>query len=134
MAAPPGVVPPGTQKKVKPPKGQPMAMVPGMPGALPRPGVVPHLMFVNGPRAGERIPLKHGFIIGKAPTCDLVIEDGYTSTHHAQIGLDPYGNARLYDAGSTNGTFVNGVRVTELVLEHGISIRIGSTELRFLAQ
>jgi hypothetical protein len=131
-SVPPGVIPPpGKAKKSKP--GKAPAIVANVPMSRP-PGVAPHLMFVTGPRAGERIPLKHGFLIGKAPTCDLVIEDGYTSTHHAQIGIDAYGNCRLYDAGSTNGTFVNGVRVTELPLEHGIGIRIGSTELRFLAQ
>jgi pSer/pThr/pTyr-binding forkhead associated (FHA) protein len=48
--------------------------------------------------------------------------------------MDPSGNCRLYDRNSTNGTFVNGVRVTEVVLDHGMSVRIGSTELRFLAQ
>jgi pSer/pThr/pTyr-binding forkhead associated (FHA) protein len=64
----------------------------------------------------------------------LLIEDGYTSAHHAQIGMDQFGNCSLYDRGSTNGTFVNGVRVGECVLSHGVSLRIGSTELRFLAQ
>lgn len=134
---PPGVLPPGVVAgapgSVPPEKGKPAPIVSNV--AMPAaPRVAPHLMFITGPRAGERLPLKHGFLIGKAPNCDLVIEDGYTSTHHAQIGIDAYGNCRLYDAGSTNGTFVNGVRVTELPLEHGISIRIGSTELRFLAQ
>ena len=73
-------------------------------------------------------------MIGKQPGCDLVIDDGFTSSQHAQIGMDHFGNCRLYDRGSTNGTFVIGQRVTEYVLEHGMSVRIGSTELRFLAQ
>jgi pSer/pThr/pTyr-binding forkhead associated (FHA) protein len=91
-------------------------------------------MIVSGPRAGERVALRHGFMIGKVAGCDLVIEDGYTSTHHAQVMVDPAGNCRLFDYGSTNGTFVNGVRITDHPLEHGASIRIGSTELRFLTQ
>jgi len=48
--------------------------------------------------------------------------------------MDTSGTCRLYDRNSTNGTFANGVRVTEVVLAHGMSVRIGSTELRFLAQ
>jgi pSer/pThr/pTyr-binding forkhead associated (FHA) protein len=48
--------------------------------------------------------------------------------------MDQAGNCRLYDRSSTNGTFVNGVRVTDVVLDHGMLIRIGSTELRFLAR
>jgi pSer/pThr/pTyr-binding forkhead associated (FHA) protein len=63
-----------------------------------------------------------------------VIDDGFTSSQHAQIGIDPAGTCRLYDRGSTNGTFVNGVPVRETVLAHGVTIRIGSTELRFLTQ
>jgi hypothetical protein len=94
----------------------------------------PHLIFLNGPRTGERVALRNGFSIGKAPGNDMLIEDGFTSSQHAQIGMDHFGNCRLYDRGSTNGTFVNGVRVQEYVLEHGVSLRIGSTELRFLAQ
>ena len=40
----------------------------------------------------------------------------------------------LYDRGSTNGTYVNGVRVTQTALQHGLVIKIGSTELTFLAE
>ncbi|MBC7978118.1 MAG: FHA domain-containing protein, partial [Myxococcales bacterium] len=80
------------------------------------------------------IPLQHGFTIGKSPGSNLILDDGYTSTNHAQIGMEPGGTCRLYDRNSTNGTFANGVRITEVVLGHGMSIRIGSTELRFLAE
>ena len=89
---------------------------------------------MTGPRTGEEIALRHGFLVGKQPGCDLTIDDGFTSSQHAQFGVDHFGNCRLYDRGSTNGTFVNGVRVTEYVLEHGMTIKIGSTDLRFLAQ
>jgi len=94
----------------------------------------PRLYIASGPRTGEVIALRHGFLIGKQLGCDLQIDDGYTSSQHAQIGMDHFGNCRLYDRGSTNGTFVNGVRITDHPLEHGNTLRIGSTELRFLAQ
>jgi pSer/pThr/pTyr-binding forkhead associated (FHA) protein len=121
---------PAKSKPSKPPKNQPQPVAAPM-----APSVVgPALLIMSGPRTGERVPLQHGFTIGKAPASSLVIDDGYTSTQHAQVGMDQFGNCRLYDRNSTNGTFVNGVRVTETVLGHGMSIRIGSTELRFLAQ
>lgn len=132
---PPGMLPPGMI-----PGAAPGAFPPGMTGkpvaapAVMAPAGSAYLMFVDGPRAGQRLPLRTGFLIGKAPTCDLVIEDGYTSTHHAQLAVDATGKWQLYDMGSTNGTFINGVRVTHAALEQGISIKIGSTELRFLAQ
>ncbi len=133
---PPGVAPPpGKQKKVKAPRPAPAGVAPVAPPPVAAPvGPGPHLIFLTGPRAGERLHVHNGFMIGKQPGCDLLIDDGYTSGQHAQIGMDHFGNCRLYDKGSTNGTFVNGVRVTEYVLEHGVSLRIGSTELRFLAQ
>jgi hypothetical protein len=118
-----------------------MAAHPSMPpqqapqaGLLPNGRPIPALMMVTGPRAGERVVLRNGFLIGKQPGCDLIFDDGYTSSQHAQIGMDATGTCRLYDRNSTNGTFANGVRITEVVLDHGMSVRIGSTELRFLAQ
>ncbi|HEY0990479.1 MAG TPA: FHA domain-containing protein, partial [Kofleriaceae bacterium] len=123
-------IPPPKGKKVKskPPRSQPQ------PAPAPAPVAGPALLVMTGPRTGERIPLQNGFTIGKAPTSNLVLDDGYTSSQHAQVGIDHMGNCRLYDRNSTNGTFANGVRVTEVVLDHGMSVRIGSTELRFLAQ
>lgn len=128
--AAPGVAPPAkpSRWRSKPPKAPPAPVV------APPPANGPALLVLTGPRAGQRVPLQNGFTIGKAPSSSLMLDDGYTSTNHAQIGMDPFGNCRLYDRNSTNGTFVNGVRVTEVVLDHGMSVRIGSTELRFLAQ
>jgi hypothetical protein len=131
MAGVPGAPPAG---KASWWRGKPKA--PPAPVAAPPPPPVagPALLVLTGPRTGQRIPLQNGFTIGKAPSSSLVLDDGYTSTNHAQVGVDPSGTCRLYDRNSTNGTFVNGVRVTEVVLDHGMSVRIGSIELRFLAQ
>jgi hypothetical protein len=128
---PPGSRPPKSSWfKSKPPSQPPAAPPP--PVAAPVTG--PSLLVISGPLAGQRIALANGFTIGKAPGSNLVIDDGYASTQHAQVGMDQFGNCRLYDRNSTNGTFVNGVRISEVVLDHGMSVRIGSTELRFLAQ
>ena len=116
------------------PKRSKEKAAPPAPGLLANGRPIPALLLMTGPRAGERILLKHGFLIGKQPGCDLLIEDGYTSSQHAQIGMDATGNCKLYDRGSTNGTLVNGVRITETALEHGVAIKIGSIEMRFLAQ
>jgi len=134
MAPPPGHVAPGS-KPPRPPKpakaGKPAKHQPVAP---PMPVVGPALLVLSGPRTGERIPLLNGFTIGKAPGSTLLLDDGYTSSVHASIVMDQAGTCRLYDRNSTNGTFANGVRITEVVLDHGMSVRIGSTELRFLAQ
>jgi hypothetical protein len=117
----------------------PMA-VPSMPPRGPQAGLlangrpIPALIMMTGPRAGERILLRNGFSVGKQPGSDLVIEDGYTSSQHAQFTMDPQGNCVLYDLGSTNGTFVNGARIQTSALAHGVTIKIGSIEMRFLTQ
>ena len=121
---------PGQMPQQPMPQPQMPPQMPVMPAGRPPPA----LLVMSGPLAGQRVMLRNGFLIGKQPGCDLLIDDGYTSSQHAQIGIDAYGNCRLYDRGSTNGTFINGVPVRESALEHGATIRIGSTELRFLAQ
>ena len=121
-------------KAPKAPKAGPGQPAAPPPGFLPNGRPMPALMIMSGPRTGERHMLFNGFLIGKQPGCTLIIEDGYTSSQHAQIGMDAMGNCKIYDRGSTNGTYVNGVRVTESALTHGINFRIGSTEMRFLAE
>jgi hypothetical protein len=70
--------------------------------------------------------------IGRASTCDLVLSDRSVSRLHATI--DACGEAHLLaDAGSANGTFLNGLRLdgsTQVVLREGDVIEIGS--VRFL--
>jgi hypothetical protein len=133
-----GVVPAQTQAQLRqtfssqpPPKTQ--ALMPG--GAMPGPMMAgtPRIHVTAGPYAGRELPLKHGFFVGKNQGCDLLVDDGYTSGHHAQF-VFAGDKVQLYDFGSTNGTFVNGQRITHTTLEHGATIKIGSTEMRFLAQ
>lgn len=134
VAPPPGAVPAPAPKKAKKPKADPAAALAAMQAAhhAPRPG--PVLFVLNGPRAGERIALKNGFTIGKVPGMDLVIDDGFTSSRHAVIMMDGNLQCRLLDQGSTNGTLVNGARVTDIALAPGQIIQIGSTQLRYLAE
>jgi len=102
--------------------------------AAPAPAaVVGSLYVISGTYQGQTIPLRHGFRVGKAPDCDLVLsDDGYASSHHAHFEVDKGGGVTLVDDRSTNGTFVNGVRSTQTRLTQGMSIRIGATELRFM--
>jgi hypothetical protein len=125
---PPKSVPPGVQ----PQDAQVQAHAAAVVASATLTG--PRFYIASGPRMGEQVGLKNGFTIGKQTGNDLLIDDGFTSSQHAQIGMDQFGNCRIYDRGSTNGTYVNGQRVTEYVLEHGMAVRIGSTELRYLAQ
>ena len=70
--------------------------------------------------------------IGRSEKCDISYpEDTSLSRVHARIDRD--GDAwMLVDLDSTNGTYVNGERVTEVKLQPGDMIEIGDANLRFI--
>lgn len=79
--------------------------------------------------APRRVPLSGAPIrIGRAPECELVLKDSRVSRRHARLHARD-GVLVLTDLGSTNGTRVNGHRVTEVVLGAGDRIDIGDTSL-----
>ena len=85
------------------------------------------LLHVEGPRSGEVDSFcQPTVVIGRAPDCHLVFptERG-VSGHHAVIRLLD-GVVELEDTRSTNGTFVNDVRVDRCALKHEDTIRLGS--------
>lgn len=80
------------------------------------------------------IPLEEGTLtVGRKAGNTLVYPDPYLSGKHAEIGTDATGSY-LTDVGSSNGTFVNGQRLTpnerQLLLD-GDEIQLGQTRYRF---
>jgi two-component system response regulator HydG len=68
-------------------------------------------------------------LVGKSPACALRLADPMVSRRHAALDLLE-GQLRLLDLESTNGTFVNGVRVMDALLRGGEVIGIGGSALR----
>jgi hypothetical protein len=90
-----------------------------------------YFVIQGGMHRGKRIPLRNGLRIGKAPDCDLALtDDGFASSHHAQVVIDA-GGCTLVDTQSTNGTYVNTMRITQTRLANGMMIKIGNTEMIF---
>jgi hypothetical protein len=91
------------------------------------------LVITSGPREGIEIDLpSEQLTIGRSSESGLVIRDDYTSTHHARLALwdDQW---VIQDLDSTNGTFLDGSRVTQPVpVPLGTPVTIGTTsfELR----
>ena len=80
-------------------------------------------------RASRRIPLSGAPVrIGRGPECELVLKDSRVSRRHARLHARN-GVLVITDLESTNGTRVNGHRVTELVLGAGDRVEIGDTSL-----
>src|SRR5690348_6870417 len=72
-----------------------------------------------------------GATLGADRACDVVIDDPAVSRRHCTIAPAPGGFA-VRDLGSTNGTFVDGVAVKEVVVPIGTSLRIGATIVELL--
>lgn len=124
-APPAGGAIPGTRPATTPKFGQPGAHPPG----TSAPVFV--LVGVNGPAAGRRfaLPMNTEIIAGReAPEINLV-GDSAASRMHAALRATLDG-IYLRDLNSTNGTFVNGVQVSEMSLREGDTVRIGSSTFR----
>ena len=66
-------------------------------------------------------------MIGRSDDADILIDDSYASEFHLRVGVQG-GEVMLNDLGSTNGTYLNGRRVTvPTVITKGDSIQIGKT-------
>jgi DNA-binding NtrC family response regulator len=69
-------------------------------------------------------------LIGRGANSDLVVVDAEVSAVHCELRATSQG-VRVRDLGSTNGTFINGLRIVEVLLSDACAIRIGGTHLRF---
>ncbi len=69
--------------------------------------------------------------IGRERDNNIILDDSYTSRHHAQLRLR-FGVFTLFDTNSRSGTFVNNVQIKEHRLQSGDVIRIGKTEMIYL--
>jgi hypothetical protein len=119
---------PARPRMVAPVAGVPAPHAPS--GPLPQ-GVVAHFSVPHGPLSGRTFPLRFADIsIGRALDNDVVLESNDVSRHHMRV--EPAGTLlRLIDLGSTNGTRVNGRRVSEHLLRDGDLVELGSTPLLF---
>ena len=70
--------------------------------------------------------------IGRNQNNSLVVDRDRVSRKHAIIDWDGARYA-IMDIGSRNGTFVNGMRITQQLLRSGDTITIGDCDLRFLS-
>jgi serine phosphatase RsbU (regulator of sigma subunit) len=104
-------------------------------GALPESGTddpVHVLLLLDDNAPPKRIPLyKLPVVIGRNPPADLVLEGTTVSRRHCRLELLD-GQLWLNDLASTNGTFVNGARLTEAMsLDDGATLGVGAYRLRY---
>ena len=88
------------------------------------------LVVTEGPLRGTIIPLgSSAVLLGRAPSCTLVLDDDYSSSRHARI-YPQGGQWFVEDLGSTNGTFVADQRVeAPTPVPTGTPVRVGQSVL-----
>ena len=84
----------------------------------------------GGPRVGERLPLRAVSSVGRDAGNDIVLNDEAASAKHAIVSFAE-GEWWLEDAGSTNGTLLNGSRIWDRERFHyGDEVAVGRIALR----
>lgn len=78
-------------------------------------------------QTGTVVTVTDSVVLGRSPEADLLLDDPYASMFHLRLTMDG-GTMSLADLGTTNGTYVNGRRITSpVVLNAGDSVQVGKT-------
>jgi pSer/pThr/pTyr-binding forkhead associated (FHA) protein len=93
---------------------------------------IPQLVVITADRnVGTRYMLTEELRVGRAASSNILIDDTYASQQHARI-YSSNGGFYVEDLGSTNGTYVNGRKISyPLELRIGDRIKIGKTVFEF---
>lgn len=88
----------------------------------------PLLVAQDGPLKGQRWQLSRTIVLGREPTCDVVVADRQISRYHARLTPTPEGMI-FEDLGSKNGTHLNGTILTApVVLQDGDILSIAMAQ------
>jgi diguanylate cyclase (GGDEF)-like protein len=103
-----------------------------LPSERPKSAGQPCLVIMTGAEMGRRIDLTHEEVsIGRAEQCTVCVNSDLVSRRHAVVNR-VLGRYIVVDLKSTNGTFVNDLRIERAELEDGDLLRAGKTVLKYL--
>lgn len=91
------------------------------------------LKFISGKYQGGEFTLEEGreYVVGRSSECDMVLVEDMISRAHATFSVKD-GKVYLRDNGSTNGSFVNGERITEVELSPNDRVLLGTSIIKLL--
>ncbi|SEL45119.1 DNA-binding transcriptional response regulator, NtrC family, contains REC, AAA-type ATPase, and a Fis-type DNA-binding domains [Stigmatella aurantiaca] len=92
------------------------------------------LLVLSGQEAGSSHALtRPEYMVGKAPTCDIVLSDKTISRQHLKLEVREE-HVLAIDLDSRNGSFCEGLRFSQLELRPGSVITLGTTELKLVPE
>jgi pSer/pThr/pTyr-binding forkhead associated (FHA) protein len=101
-------------------------------GGKRKPRAVPRELVVHTPQGKPRVVRldDHDVTFGRSETSTVPLDDAYISDHHAKVFMED-GEWCIADLGSTNGTFLNQVKVTSPTpIAAGDQLGIGKTTVQ----
>jgi pSer/pThr/pTyr-binding forkhead associated (FHA) protein len=106
----------------------PAAKAPRRPsGRKPAKGGDSLLVVEPREQKGQRYALDGEVTMGRAAGCTITLADNYASQHHARV-FRRDDALHVEDLGSTNGTYVNGTKLTSpMPLKRGDRVKVGAT-------
>ncbi len=85
------------------------------------------VMIKSETQQGTELEVEDVTVLGRSPEADVLLDDPYASEFHMRLVAQENGMV-LHDLGSTNGTYINGRRVTApTTLRRGDTIQVGKT-------
>lgn len=96
-------------------------------------GEVGQLIVTRGGTAGARFALGDELVtIGRHPESTIFLDDITVSRRHAEVRRAGDGQYSLADAGSLNGTYLDGERIDSAPLREGAQVQVGKFRLVFV--
>jgi pSer/pThr/pTyr-binding forkhead associated (FHA) protein len=85
------------------------------------------VMIKSDSQQGQEVEVDDVTVLGRSAEADVLLDDPYASEFHMRLVSQENGMV-LHDLGSTNGTYINGRRVTApTTLRRGDTIQVGKT-------
>jgi len=83
------------------------------------------IVQTSGPEAPRTFSISENVtVIGRGSTCDIILDSKELSRRHAAITLDEV-EIKIEDLNSSNGLFLNGIRIHSAIMRNGDTFQIG---------